>query len=410
MIYMQRKILLFIYLLCVFTGCNHNKKQTTRYSEEQINSLELDSTAILTTELDSLTVIDLNPFLKNQSFDFGSLVKTVKLIPLETTDESLLDEISKILVTDSNIYIKDDLKGGGIVIFDREGKFIKRISNGQGPGELLRLYDIAFDAANNELVAYQHSFLLFFTPSGEYIRQERLPFGFYNFTVIPGGYLFKALDRQGNEHLGALEKYTLFVTDKSFKLKSVGIYFLPLGSVLGGLNYIYQNNNAIKITQEYTDTVYQYVSETNRLMARYVLSYNKKIPERYLHGSFEEFENAARQNDCVFYIGEYAETETHHVFNFQSWYLNLQIVVFRDKRSGNMQGGTISNFIIGETPPITGCPESSSGNYFIKYYYPSINDTILSYSSIISEEDKAKIKNLTEDDNPVLVFYELNNF
>ena len=69
----------------------------------------------------------------------------MKLILLETTDESLLDAIYKVIVTKSNIYIHDRLKGGGIAIFDNNGNFIKRISNGRGPGELVRLYDIDFD-------------------------------------------------------------------------------------------------------------------------------------------------------------------------------------------------------------------------------------------------------------------------
>ena len=86
----------------------------------------------------------------------------MKLIPLETTDESLLDDFRKVVITPSHIYVHDDFKGGGIVIFDKEGNFIKRISNGRGPGELVRLYDIDFDEKNNELVVYQHSFLLFF--------------------------------------------------------------------------------------------------------------------------------------------------------------------------------------------------------------------------------------------------------
>jgi hypothetical protein len=37
--------------------------------------------------------------------------------------------------------------------------------------------------------------------------------------VIPDEYILKAIDRQGNGHLGALEDYTLFITDKNFKLK-----------------------------------------------------------------------------------------------------------------------------------------------------------------------------------------------
>jgi hypothetical protein len=126
----------------------------------------------------------------------------------------------------------------------------------------------------------------------------RLPFGFYNFTVIPDGYVFKTLDKQGNGHLGQLEDYTLLVTDKNFKMKSVAMPVLPSDVNYGGYNYLYKNSNTINVTQKFTDTIYQYISEANRLKAKYALDYGKKkLPKHYLQGSFDEFEKAVRQND-----------------------------------------------------------------------------------------------------------------
>jgi hypothetical protein len=305
----------------------------------------------------------------------------------------------------------DGFKGRGIIIFNKEGKFIKRISNGQGPGELIRLYDIAFDSENNELVAYQHSLLLFFTPTGQFIRQMRLPFGFFNFTVIPGGYVFKTLDRQGNEHLGNWDDYTLFVTDKNFKMKSVGMYYPPIGKVLLEYDYLYYNNKVVKITQVYSDTIYQYINETKQLKAQYVLDYNKKkLPERYLHyNSFDEFDKAIRQNDYYFYNGRYIETETHNVFFLENYNIKERTIIYRDKKSGNLTGGTNADYNINEIPPI-GFPMAASGNWFISVHFPNENDSLLSNSSLISDEDKNKIKSLKEEDNPILVFFQLKDF
>ena len=56
----------------------------------------------------------------------------------------------------------DRFKGGGIIIFDHKGNFLKRISSGQGPGELNRLYDIDYNEEDSTLIAYQHSSFLFF--------------------------------------------------------------------------------------------------------------------------------------------------------------------------------------------------------------------------------------------------------
>jgi hypothetical protein len=282
------------------------------------------------------------------------------------------------------------------------------MSYGQGPGDIARLYDISFDEENNELVAYMHSFLMFFTPSGEFIRKERLPFGFYNFTVIPDGYIVKTCGRQGNDHLQNLQDYTLFVTDKKFKLKFAEMYEKPCELNYGGRNFIYSNKSRIYITQDFTDTVYWYEHETSRLKALYALDYRKKIPKRYLEGSFKEFEDAIKQNDYYFYIGEYMDALSHHAFRFNNWHTGAAIV-FRDKKSGNMSGGTGMRY--SKIPPVLSrFPVASTGDYFVTYHLPSISDTIISYTTGISDEEKAKLKGLTEDDNPVLVLFKLNDF
>ena len=405
---MRKIIIVLIPILLV--GCINQRSYNSRYSSEQIASLHLDSTKIIEAETGSVITVDLNPFLSRQSFDFGSLVDEVKLIPLETTDESLIDGIYKILVTDSNIYIHDRYKGGGIVIFDREGKFIERISNGQGPGELLRLYDIDFDYENNELVAYQHSFLLFYSSSGQYLRRERLPFGFYNFLVIPGGYIFKTLDRQDNGHLGDLEDHTVLITDKDFKLESVALSYPPSDVNYGGYHYLYNNDNSISITQKFSNTIHQYMHKTNKIEAKYILDYKKKmLPESYLRGTAQGFENAVDQNDYYYYLGKYVGTKSHDVFYLCNNYIGLNTIIYRDNVSGNLKGGTAPDFSFMEIP-IIAFPSTSSGDYLVSYYLPHKNDSQLSNSSIISKEDKLKIKDMRDDDNPVLAFFKLKNF
>jgi hypothetical protein len=400
-----------ILILIAFSISCSNQRREYTFTEEQIASLHLDSTTILQVKNESAIKIDLNSFLeKDKHFDFGSLIKEINLIPLETTDESLIGHIMKIVVTDSNIYIMDSLKGGGLVIFDREGKFIKRISNGSGPGELIRLFDIAYDFENNELIAYQHSYLLHFTPSGEFVRQVRLPFGFYNFTVIPEGYLFKTLDRQGNSHLGHLEDYTLLVTDKDFKLKSVGMFNPPNDIHYGGYNYLYNNEGTVKITQTYTDTIYQYLNLTNELKATYIIDYNnKKLPTHYLKGTNSDFEEAINQNNYFYYLGEYLETKSQSVFFLRNNYTRLTTVVYMDRISQQLIGGTNADYKTKDIPPI-GFPKAVWGNYFISSYLPNPNDTLLYNSSVISDTDKYKIRKINEDDNPVLAFFRLKSF
>ena len=60
--------------ILIFTGCGKRQKNS-RYTQAQIESLQLNDTKILKANTDSLITIGLNPFLKQQHFNFDSLVE-----------------------------------------------------------------------------------------------------------------------------------------------------------------------------------------------------------------------------------------------------------------------------------------------------------------------------------------------
>ena len=157
----MKKVINFLFVLFL-VACQTGRMAGSLYTEEEIAVLQLDDTQIVTPETSQTKHLNLNPFLgEEKKFDFGSVLKSVRLVPLETTNKSLLDNIRKIITTDEYIYILDEYKGCSVIIFTKDGKFVKRFSHGQGPGELLRLYDIDYDFQKDELVAYQHSFFSF---------------------------------------------------------------------------------------------------------------------------------------------------------------------------------------------------------------------------------------------------------
>ncbi|OJV31776.1 MAG: hypothetical protein BGO29_01275 [Bacteroidales bacterium 36-12] len=405
----MKKHALLSFIILILFGCHQQRERQIRFSEEQINSLQMDSTLVLPTETNSAITLDFHPFLKDVQYDLGRMIKDVVLVPLETTNKSLISTPLKVIASDSNIYIMDEYKGQGLIIFDRDGKFVKRLPSGQGPGELYRLYDFAFDKENNELVAYQHPFMMFFTPSGQYLRQTRLSFGFYNFMVIPEGYVFKTLDSQGNEHLGDLKDNTLLITDKNFRLISAGLPFPSDYNGLGNRNQLY-NNNSIEVTLKGRDTVFQYVNESNLLRAEYVIDYSKKkMPEQYLFGgSYQDFDRAARQNDYFFYVGEFFDTHNHSYFNLKSFNGDRQ--VYRDKCSGNMIGGYITNTDTNILPFYPYLIYGTYGKYFISMLYLQDFKKYCDKPSQLSDKNKQIVKNLKEDDNETLIFFELKDF
>nr|WP_319398809.1 6-bladed beta-propeller [uncultured Carboxylicivirga sp.] len=404
------KYVVVIISFILFLGCTNLPSKKTRYSQPQIDSLHIDSVAVLNTEIDSIIKINLNPFLKKQSFSFGQNIKEIKLIPLETSKECLLDEIRKIIITDSCIYVHDDFKGGGVVIFDINGRFIRRIPHGNGPGELNRMYDMDFDEEKQELVIYEHSFFVFYNSTGHYKRQQRLAFDFHNFIVTRNGYMFKINNEQDNNHLGKFCDFRMVLTNKDLRLISIGLPSKKTDVNLENKSYLYKNNDSIYITQKFIDTIYTYDSDFNQLKARYLLDYsNKKMPFANTVGKWKNFNENAKENDYYFFLGRYIDVKNHQVFFLHNWHVGATTVIYRDKESGNLIGGTQANYDINEIPPIA-FPISFDRDYFISWYLPSNNDLFATKSTIISKSDKEKIKDLTVEDNPVVVLFKLKKF
>ena len=369
--------------------------------------LQLADTKVLTAETSQAQHLNLNPFLvKDKEFDFGALLNEINFVPLETTAQSRLGQIRKVVTTAEHIYIMDDLDEWGIAIFTRQGKFVKRIPNGKKPEQLYRLYDIDFNTQTNELIAYKHSFLLIFDKEGNFLRFKYLPIGFLNMAATPDGYVLKSLVGQ-NINLGDKSNYRLQFINKDLKLNAVALPDKE-SKAFSAKSYLYRVADLVKITAEISDTIYQYNPKDNKLAAEFILDYDHKLPRSYIYGKeFSVFENAIRNHNYNYCIGDYIETTYHNVFFISNKTAN--VVVYRDKHSGNMVGGGIAQSKQGL--PFLAFPDSFYDDQLIKYYYPGENDyEVLKEMPFLSEANKKKSESFKKGDNPILIYYTLNKF
>ena len=98
--------------------------------------VQQNDTSVYTLKLDSL------------ADQFPSLQIT-RCIPLETNDESLIANITKLIYQDKVFYIWDRT-GKKVLLFDDKGLFLKSIHKvGQGPGEYTEPYDMDVDSEGN---------------------------------------------------------------------------------------------------------------------------------------------------------------------------------------------------------------------------------------------------------------------
>ena len=88
---------------------------------------------------------------KQQALTISDFAEDIEFVPLETTDECLLDEnIMNVVVTRQDIIVYD-LKA--CYRFNRQGKFMNRIgTQGNGPGEYVKSLYITVDTTDAKTI------------------------------------------------------------------------------------------------------------------------------------------------------------------------------------------------------------------------------------------------------------------
>ena len=119
--------------------------------------------------------IDQIDFTENniKELDFSSFVDTIELIPLETTKESLIGEINRIIYRNNKYYIRTTVgrQNGKILVFDKKGNYSWKLDYlGQGPEEYLSLNDFALSDDNNIVISSPVKLQVYDGSTGNFIR------------------------------------------------------------------------------------------------------------------------------------------------------------------------------------------------------------------------------------------------
>lgn len=83
---------------------------------------------------------------KEQEIKLSEVAKSVRVIPLETTEECLLGTDLKIYYGEEYIFVCDQRKPGAFYRFSKDGKFLNKIGcSGEGPEEYIRSLSFSVD-------------------------------------------------------------------------------------------------------------------------------------------------------------------------------------------------------------------------------------------------------------------------
>lgn len=106
---------------------------------------------------DAPVIISVNSQTSDRKIKMSELYSALEYIKLETTPESLIAQVSKIIPLDTQLLIVDK-ESSKILLFDVNGKFMGTIgSKGVGAGEFIEIEDVAVDKKGEKIFVLDHS-------------------------------------------------------------------------------------------------------------------------------------------------------------------------------------------------------------------------------------------------------------
>lgn len=412
----------------LFFSCNSNMQKATN------NTINLSDKVTEATQL-----------------PLSDAVQKVDIVPLETTDESLINDLTFVEISDKFIFIYQ-LKNSEILRFARDGKFLNKIGKkGQGPGEYTYIDGLQIDESKSEVYAITTANgVLVYDFEGTFKRQiidhSSLEKSFSSITnrqyLLSNGHFFFTQTAPFFKPVKEDSIWSVTVADNQFHIKNTfcnpiyqeQIETINKNLVGKGNNYLtdypismdsYHNEVTLKYPD--TDTIYIFDQVTHQLKPQFTIYSNEpkgeyekthlwiKDREAFDYLSIYSY---FPSKDFIYLVGSKSDEIYTFAFNKANGTVKLhkkQSSISEYKMPWNATYRRIdrpfilSNDICGGDFQIR---YRSNGKYWIDVqamnYEEYLVDTEKVTSSVVkNEQDKQALldtfKQLNEDSNPVLL-------
>ena len=174
---------------------------------------------------------------KNHSVSVFDIFSDVKAIKLETSENNLINDISRVEYYDSRYYILDE-RSQQIFCFDEHGQFIFKInSQGRGKGEYHYITDFAIDKNNNQMVLLDPVFqrVHYFNLEGKFLSSHNIKnekvLGLNRVYPMPDSILLLISLTYENLLFYSLEEQKTVYADYAYDVPSTLHAFAPIDNV-----------------------------------------------------------------------------------------------------------------------------------------------------------------------------------
>ncbi len=223
-------------------------------------------------EVKNLSGMETIPITDFETYNgrFSEFVEAVEMIPLEFTDESILGEIKKVVLSEDFIFVMERFNSAGIYTFDRSGKFLYRIgSRGQGPEECADVDDFSINEKDRLIYIYDsvRKKVFVFSFDNEFIKTIPMDYSATNMEYQDGlFYLYREDARYG------VPLYSLVIKDINGDL--VEKYY-PMSDLTKSHDCVFcKRENDILFAQDMNDSVF--VLSGGKLSPLYYIDYKDR--------------------------------------------------------------------------------------------------------------------------------------
>lgn len=369
---MKNTIYYSLVALFLFLSCGQERKQ------EESNTIAVD-------------------LERRDAISCKELFAEIQLVPLETSSESLIRQMTQLRLYEDRYYVHDYSRAS-ILVFDSDGAYLWSLSKrGAGPGEYLNLTSFDIDPVRKNLVVLcaVSNALFFYDMEGNFIEKRTLP-------DINGAY--NAFQFQNEDTIA------FFTYDYANRLK---FYSLSSNEIFNEC-FPYDNRdrfgrNAFPFPQAFSraliNPVYSLAGATLSELYRWDFGALNNNLER-----LEEFPSGKDREKQIQYIKDvYASRSVQYVIDFQGQNdryryamlirKNQYIHLFYDRRKQKLsqfeqtrEGMRLYPVYFGEAFMLC-TPEEG---FPIDELFPK---------ELRSEEQQRMIESHSEEDNPILIKY-----
>lgn len=233
-------------------------------------------------------VIDVLSPTSSKTYSVSDIAVNIEFIRLQTTGESLIDRVRKVVINSQNIYISNFNE---VFCFDTKGTFLYKLNRkGRGPEEYSNLFDYDINLNNDILIILSYNSILIFKNSIDgFVYSKQLNFtpqpSHIDFTGNNNDILLTYGNTMGNypyqNIVINLKGDTLTTRPNYFKFFQSGPFHAFINEIL-----IYKTNNTLKFKELSDDTIFR-LDQKNRSKPYFVLNSRGKCitPEARANGN-----------------------------------------------------------------------------------------------------------------------------